>query len=388
MTVITDHLTSGLSVRLSQDGPIPLGAEFECAPGEVLAVVGPSGSGKSTLLRAIAGLYRAENGRVLVNNRTWFDAQTKINLSPQQRSTGFVFQHYALFPHLTALENIEASMSHRPRAVRTERAHALLALVNLGGLAHRRPGQLSGGQQQRVAVARALARDPEVLLLDEPFSAVDRATRQKLYIELAALRRQLQMPVILVTHDLDEAAMLADRMCILRRGKTLQFGSPNDVMSRPATSEVARLVDIKNIFEGAVVEHDHERKLTKIMWRGQILRVAYAPGFGVGTSISWALPSEYLALHHGTELSPENAASGAQNIVDGRIAEYVALGSKVSLGIAVDGVNNAASTPLLNMTLPTHQANRNQLGLGEPIKVSVAADGIHLMPLDKPRGVI
>lgn len=385
MSGAPDHRTNGLSVRLCQDGPIPLDAEFECAPGEVLAVVGPSGSGKSTLLRAIAGLYRAEYGRVVVNRRTWFDGETKINLSPQQRSTGFVFQHYALFPHLSAVANIEASMSHRPRAVRAARAQALLALVNLGGLAHRRPSQLSGGQQQRVAVARALARDPEVLLLDEPFSAVDRATRQKLYIELAALRRQLQMPVILVTHDLDEAAMLADRMCILRHGKTLQIGSPVDVMTRPSSSEVARLVDIKNIFEGTVTQHDHERKLTRIMWRMQILDVTYSPEFSVGTSISWALPSEYVTLHRHRDASAENIASGKENIVNGQIAEYVVLGSNVSLGIAVDGINDSNLAPLLYMNLPTLQANRCRLGLGVSIEIALATEGIHLMPLEKSR---
>lgn len=380
-----DHHNSGLSVRLRQDGPISLDAEFACAPGEVLALVGPSGSGKSTLLRAIAGLYRPENGRVVVNGRTWFDAETKINLSPQQRSTGFVFQHYALFPHLSAVANIEASMSHRPPAVRAARAQALLALVNLDGLAHRRPNQLSGGQQQRVAVARALARDPEVLLLDEPFSAVDRATRQKLYIELAALRRQLQMPVILVTHDLDEAAMLADRMCILRHGRTLQIGSPVEVMTRPSNSEVARLVDIKNIFEGTVIAHEHERKLTKIMWRMQILDATYSPVFVVGTSVSWALPSEYVTLHRGGEASPDSVVKGNENVVTGQIAEYVALGSNVSLGVAIDGIHDSTLIPLLHMNLPTHLANRHQLGLRVSIQISLAAEGIHLMPLEKPR---
>jgi len=288
---------SGLSVNVQQHGPIPLDAKFDCAAGEVLALVGPSGSGKSTLLRVIAGLYLPEHGRVAVNGETWFDSARKINLAPQRRSVGFVFQNYALFPHLSAAKNIEAAMGHRAHADRAARAEQLLALVNLSGLEDRRPRELSGGQQQRVAVARALARDPATLLLDEPFSAVDRATRQKLYVELAELRRALKIPMILVTHDLHEAAMLADRMCILRRGKTLQVGSPVEVMTRPNSTEVARLVDIKNIFEGSVIAHDHARKLTMISWRDKTLEASYAPRFTVGAAVSWVLPMECVILH-------------------------------------------------------------------------------------------
>ncbi len=368
---------SGLSVNVQQHGPIPLDAEFSCAADEVLALVGPSGSGKSTLLRAIAGLYHPAQGHVMVNGKAWFDSAKKINLAPQQRSTGFVFQNYALFPHLSAAKNIEAAMGHRTPDGRAARAKELLALVNLSGLESRRPNELSGGQQQRVAVARALARDPLTLLLDEPFSAVDRATRQKLYVELAELRRQLKIPVVLVTHDLHEAAMLADRMCILRRGKTLQIGPPIEVMTRPNSSEVARLVDIKNIFEGSVVAHDHERKLTMMQWREKTLEASYAPSFSFGAPVSWALPMEYVILHRRDRPS----RGEHENPVSGSIAEYVVLGPNVSVGIKLDG----AAGPLLYMNVPTHVAHRNRLRLGEAIQVSLLAEGIHLMPWEKLR---
>jgi molybdate transport system ATP-binding protein len=371
---------SGLSVCVQQHGPIPLDAEFDCAAGEVLALVGPSGSGKSTLLRAIAGLYHPLQGRVVVNGETWFDSTQKINLAPQQRSTGFVFQNYALFPHLSAKKNVEAAMGHLVLALRATRAKELLALVNLSGLEARRPNELSGGQQQRVAVARALARDPATLLLDEPFSAVDRATRQKLYVELAELRRQLKIPVVLVTHDLHEAAMLADRMCILRRGKTLQIGTPVEVMTRPNSAEVARLVDIKNIFEGSVVTHDHERKLTIVQWCEKTLEASYTPHFSVGAPVSWALPMEYVILHR--RVQRERPSRGEhENPVSGRIAEYVMLGPNVSVGMKLE----SAAGPLLYMSVPTHVAHRNRLGIGEAIQVSLLAEGIHLMPWEKPR---
>lgn len=368
---------SGLIVNIQQHGPIPLDAKFDCAAGEVLAMVGPSGSGKSTLLRAIAGLYHPEHGHVAVNGETWFDSARKINLAPQRRSTGFVFQNYALFPHLSAAKNIEAAMGHRAHDVRAARAKELLALVNLSGLEDRRPRELSGGQQQRVAVARALARDPATLLLDEPFSAVDRATRQKLYVELAELRRALKIPMILVTHDLHEAAMLADRMCILRRGKTLQVGSPVEVMTRPNSVEVARLVDIKNIFEGSVIGHDHERKLTMMAWRDQTLEASYAPQFTVGAPVSWALPMEYVILHRRDRPS----RGEHENPVSGRIAEYVVLGPNVSVGVKLDGKKES----LLFMNVPTHAAQRNRLGPHELIQVSLLAEGIHLMSWEKSR---
>ncbi|MCW5752071.1 MAG: ABC transporter ATP-binding protein, partial [Alphaproteobacteria bacterium] len=223
---------NGIVVELTQDGPIPLAARFACAAGEVLALVGPSGSGKSTILRCIAGILRPRRGRVAVNGEVWFDSERGVALSPRERAVGMVFQNYALFPHMSAIGNVMAAMDHLPAPARKARAVELLGLLHLAGLEDRRPAELSGGQQQRVALARAMAREPRVLLLDEPFSAVDKATRQRLYREIAGLREKFSIPVILVTHDIDEAIMLADRMSVLHHGRTLQTGTPEAVTSR------------------------------------------------------------------------------------------------------------------------------------------------------------
>src|SRR5205823_2747758 len=169
---VDDDDDGRLAVRVAQQAPIPLDAAFDCRPGELVALTGPSGGGKSTLLRCIAGLERAARGRIACAGNVWLDSDRRVNATPQQRSVGLVFQQYALFPHLTALGNVLAALGHRPRETRVPRAHELLASVHLSGLEHRRPAQLSGGQQQRVAMARALARDPQALLLDEPFAAV------------------------------------------------------------------------------------------------------------------------------------------------------------------------------------------------------------------------
>lgn len=235
---------SGLSVTLKQQGPIALDVEFSVAPGEILALVGPSGSGKSTTLRAIAGLYAPSSGCILCNGTVWFDSKLGVDLPARSRRVGMVFQSYALFPHLTALENVMEALGDLPPVERHTQAHALLQRMHLDGLEARRPAALSGGQQQRVAVARALARRPNVLLLDEPFAAVDRVTRRKLRRELIELRRELPMPVILVTHDLDDVIRLADRMCVLSGGQILQTGAVEEVMAHPASATVAELLDL------------------------------------------------------------------------------------------------------------------------------------------------
>jgi molybdate transport system ATP-binding protein len=366
---------SGLSVRLHQDAPIPLAAEFACAPGELLALVGPSGSGKSTILRTIAGLYRPAAGRVAVDAEAWFDRAAGISLAPHRRRAGLVFQSYALFPHLTALGNVATALGHLPRGERRARAAQLLELVHLAGLEARRPAELSGGQQQRVAVARALAREPKVLLLDEPFSAVDKVTRQRLYRELAELRRELRMPVVLVTHDLDEAIMLADRMTVLHRGRTLQSGPPLEIMARPHNPEVARLVDLKNVFDGTVAEHRADAGVTLVAWAGYRLEARLQPAYVPGQPITWAIPTASVILHRRDRPS----RGERENPVQGVVTEFVPLGENASVAVRVDG---APELPLF-MTIPTHVARRNRIRLGERVTASLLAEAIHLMPREE-----
>jgi molybdate transport system ATP-binding protein len=367
----------GIHVRLRQSGPIPLDAELSCAQGEVLALVGPSGSGKTTILRAIAGLLRVRHGLIQCNGDCWFDDQRHIFAETRKRRVGYVFQNYALFPHLSALHNVMEAMLELPVAEREHRAHDVLARVRLSGLEHRVPAALSGGQQQRVAVARALAREPQVLLLDEPFSAVDRATRQRLYRELAELRRELAMPVILVTHDLDEAMMLADRMCVLHQGRTLQSGDPYAVMTHPDTVEVAQLVGLRNVFRAGVLAHDTERKVTIIEWRRHRLEARLQPDFKVGQQVTWTIPPGHLVLHRRDRPS----RGERENPVSGMVLEYLPMGENVALTVAVNGPGR----PPLFLTVPVHTARRNDIAQGVEIGVSLLAEGIHLMPADESR---
>jgi molybdate transport system ATP-binding protein len=367
---MADAIAGGLAVRVAQDAPIPLDATLSCAAGETLALVGPSGSGKTTILRCIAGLHRAATGRIVCAGVPWYDAQARIDRSPQQRSVGFVFQSYALFPHLSALGNVAAALGGLPPRAREARAHELLARVHLTGLESRRPAQLSGGQQQRVAVARALARDPQVLLLDEPFSAVDRVTRQKLYRELSELRRSLALPIVLVTHDLDEAAMLADRMTILHRGRTLQTGAPRDVMTRPVDALVARLVDLRNVFEGRMAVTPSGA--AGIAWHTGVLEIAASsPLPPAGERICWGIPASGVVLHRRDRPS----RGEHENPVDGVVVEYLEFGEDTSLALRVDG----AATPLW-LKVPMHVARRNGVRIGEALRVSLLAHMLHVMP--------
>jgi molybdate transport system ATP-binding protein len=365
----------GLSVALRQNMPIPLDAEFTCAPGEVLALVGPSGSGKSTVLRAVAGLNRPERGRVSVGEDIWLDTDLKVFVRPHRRAVGFVFQSYALFPHMTAEMNVAAALDHLPASARAQRARELLALVHLDGLESRRPAELSGGQQQRVAVARALARDPKVLLLDEPFSAVDRATRKRLYREIAELRRSLDMPVILVTHDLDEAVMLADRIAVLYRGRTLQTGTPEEITNRPVSPEVARLVDLRNVFDARVGEQDPHHSFTYLLWAGRRLEARIDGRFSPGSRVSWVIPDGYVVLHR-----RDRPSRGEQeNPVAGRVETMLTIGQTSHVTMVLDG----ADIRPLHFSVPAHVARRNEIAPGVAVSVSLLAEGIHLMPADE-----
>ena len=218
------------------------GVSLDIQPGELVALLGPSGSGKTTLLRVIAGLEEADQGRVL------FGETDTRDLSLRDRRIGFVFQHYALFKTMTVADNVAFGLKARPRAERPDKAEIrkrvsdLLDLVHLPGLEKRYPSQLSGGQRQRVALARALAIEPRVLLLDEPFGALDAKVRKELRAWLRELHRRTGHTTVFVTHDQEEALELADRVAILSEGRLEQVGSPDDVYDHPATPFVCEFL--------------------------------------------------------------------------------------------------------------------------------------------------
>jgi ABC-type sulfate/molybdate transport systems ATPase subunit len=208
---------------------------------ETIAVVGPSGAGKSSLLRTIAGLERPHRGRITLAKEVWLDTEEGVRLTPESRRVGYVPQDYGLFPHLTVAKNVRfAAKRYRPD---------LLERLGIAQLADARPPQLSGGERQRVALARALAREPRVLLLDEPFAALDTTTRAQVRDELAEELRKLQLPALLVTHSFDDACALAQRVAVLDNGRIAQFASTAELLRYPATATVASLTGA-NVLDG------------------------------------------------------------------------------------------------------------------------------------------
>ncbi|HUB76201.1 MAG TPA: ABC transporter ATP-binding protein, partial [Solirubrobacteraceae bacterium] len=219
----------------------------------VLALVGPSGAGKSSTLAVIAGLARPASGRVSLDGVAWFDSGLGVALPPQRRPVGFVFQDYALFPHLTVRQNV----AYGGR----ERVDELLERMRIGELAAARPGELSGGERQRVAIARALARNPAVLLLDEPLAALDVHTKAAVRLELAALLAELDLPTLIVTHDYADATALAGEVGVIVGGRLRQLGPATELLARPADPFVAAFTGA-NVLRGAVI--GRARGLTRV----------------------------------------------------------------------------------------------------------------------------
>jgi len=300
-----------LSVSLRQAAPIPLDLAFTCDPGEVLAIFGPSGSGKTTILRSIAGLYRPAQTSVRSGAETWSETTTGTFIPPHRRTVGFVFQEYALFPHLTATGNVITALGHRPRSERRARAEALLALVHLSEHQDRRPHELSGGERQRVALARALAREPAVLLLDEPFAAVDRAVRRRLQDEIDGLRRTLDIPLILVTHDFEDVVRLATHLLILEHGRAVASGPLPELMSRPDLPWLREAVGLGSVFEARVGRRHPDRALVELIFDGGALLVSDR-ALGAGTTVRVRIPARevILASREPDGLSLHNALSG------------------------------------------------------------------------------
>jgi molybdate transport system ATP-binding protein len=291
-----------ISVKLRKSFPkrddsaaFSLEVDFETDRG-VTVLFGPSGSGKTLTLDSIAGFERPEYGRILLDDEILFDAQSGVHLPPQERNCGYVFQNYALFPHMTLRQNLEFAAERRPRLERHRRVSEMLEQFRLTEAAGRRPHEVSGGQKQRCSIARALIGAPRLLLLDEPGQGLDAPLRAEFYEVLRQVRSQFKTPVLLVTHDLDECFELGDEMLILREGRIVQSGAPSKVLEQPANLDVARLLGVFNLLPAEIRALDPGRNTSKVRVRDCDLEGPYFPGRLLGDRVTLCVRPEQLTV--------------------------------------------------------------------------------------------
>ena len=350
-----------LDIQLSYGAtPVLRDVSVTIEPGEFFALLGPSGSGKSTLLRLIAGFAQAQSGRILIGGR---DVSA---IPPWKRNVGMVFQSYALWPHMSVARNVAFGLEERrlPRDEVRRRTQAALELVGLGELGARRPSQLSGGQQQRVALARTLAIEPQVLLLDEPLSNLDAKLRVQMRRELLRLHKRLGITTIFVTHDQEEAMTICDRIAVLDQGVIQQIGTPLELFDQPANRFVAQFVGSVNLFEGAI-------RRREVGW------VLSGDAFG-----ELALPERFVGEEranvqlafrpHAVTFSPPEGRDDALRF-EGKVEAAEFLGEFMRYDVRVGDAIVVADQPHLHGT--------PALAIGTPVRLGVAGAEIRLIDL-------
>jgi molybdate transport system ATP-binding protein len=316
-----------------------------------VALVGPSGAGKTTVLRAAAGLLKPRSGRISAAETTWFDSERSIFLAPDRRRVGLVFQDYALFPHMTVRQNIEYSRRHA--------ADEYLDRFTIGHLEHAYPTSLSGGERQRVALARALARDPDVLLLDEPLSALDAHTKADVRSELQQLLAGLAIPVLLVTHDFDDAAALADRIGVIVDGKLRQIGTPSELVAHPSDPFVAS-------FTGANLIRGHA------VASGDVTRVQLADGTVVATTDAGHGDIVLAVYPWEITIATDPPNDSAMNVISGPIRSMAELGNRVRVTIGP-----------ISAEISAHSVSRLGLSPGQVAYASFKATGTRVVAKER-----
>ncbi len=342
---------------------------------------GRSGAGKTVTLSSIAGLLSPDSGMIRIEDRTYFDSAQGIDLRPQDRRVGFVFQSYALFPHMSVADNIDISRKEaekwgRPKtaAPRREPVDRDEVIIELGihDLLNRRPEELSGGQKQRVALARALLRDPDLLLLDEPFSAVDAPVRDRLRGLVKEVCKRHDIPVLLITHQPFEALNLADELVIVESGEVVQQGEPEQVFFHPRTVSIARLVGTKNIFQGRIDSIEEGR--VRFTADGEMFEADLPEGgikLRVGDELTWAIRPENVMI-----LRSDRPVKDAvrENQLAGTIIDISRNGP------SWDVIVRTTKGLQLKVQLPRHAGRQLKLEEGGEIRMSLKRDTIHVIP--------
>lgn len=362
---MTGELVARFEKRFARGATITVDLRLPVNGFSVTALFGPSGCGKTTVLRCLAGLEQPNDGVIEFDGRPWFSSAPQLSLSPQQRDIGFLFQDYALFPHLNVAQNIGFGLRADGDSDRHDRVTQMLDLFELSGLGPRYPHQISGGQQQRVALARVLARQPKLLLLDEPLSALDATLREQLRRELRRLLADFGIPVIVVTHDRTEAIALADRVVVMESGRIRQTGSMQDVFTRPSDLAVARIVGVETVVTGEVLNIEGGLATVKV---GDSKLIAVAPT-PAAPKVHVCIKGEDVALQKGTPTE-----SSVRNHLAATITSLTPEGPlvRVSLDCGFD----------LTALVTRPASEELHLQVGDHITAMLKAPAIHLIPRD------
>lgn len=344
--------------------PFSIDVEVKAADG-ITVFFGASGAGKTSILRAIAGILIPDEGRITLRDDVYFDSAAGINLPMQRRKVGYVFQNHVLFPHLTAEQNILYGIRKESRHDAPTRVQELLALLGIEKTRDRYPHLLSGGEQQRVALARALATEPSIMLLDEPLSAVDVATRARLLEEIASIQRRSGIPFLYVTHNHSEALRLGDTMVVIEDGKVAQKGTPLEVFSTPRTASVARAVGTENLFAGMVRQHHFEDGTTTVVVGSCLIEVPLN-GLPVGSQVTIGIRSEDIIVSRErlTQIS-------ARNVLEG-VIKHINIGIDKTELVVFCGIDFSVSI--------TRAAVRQlELEVGTRVFLLIKARAVHLL---------
>jgi molybdate transport system ATP-binding protein len=354
-------------------GDFSLNVNFELGK-EVLVLFGPSGSGKTSILRCISGLLTPDQGLIELNGQVLFSSdgkRVKANVPVHLRQIGFVFQDYALFPHMTVAQNILYGCKDRKKG--KELLSILMEKMRLKGLEVHYPHQLSGGQKQRVAIARALMAEPKLLLLDEPFSALDRPVRRKLQSDLLRLQEELAIPVVLVTHDLEDAFAMGHKLAVVNDGKIEQIGEKEEVFRHPRTKAVARFTGARNILEGKVVGKDEGA--VHIEWMGLVLE-APPQEATVGSDVVFCIRPEDVMI-----VRPDRPVREGikENLLTGVIVREIHRGNHYSLFFKATSVETGRDYDF-EISIPAHAYWRLDLKVGKEVMVSLKKSALHIIP--------
>jgi molybdate transport system ATP-binding protein len=347
----------------------------------VSVLFGPSGAGKTLTLQCLAGLVRPESGRIVLDGRVLLDTVSGIHLPAHLRRLGYVFQGYALFPHLTVRGNIAFGLRDRPAAQRVRRTAEIVERLGLAGLEDRTPRELSGGQRQRVALGRALAIEPALVLLDEPLSALDLPMRRALREELQRVLADFGVPAVLVTHDFTEAYQLADQVIVYEEGRVRQVSARADLLRRPASGSVARILGFRNILRGELLDAGADR--VRLRWRGQTLEIRRPPDVALpesaGGAVSFFVRPEDLRLLRKDGPPPDPRHHG--NILRGSVVREADFGVTRTLFLRLDAPGTPAQGDYdLEIEVPRFVYEMLRIERDPVWRFSIHPGSVHILP--------